>query len=59
MAIDYSDIKEIVQEHMGAQPYKCKCAECGEALEFERDEIEADGDLHISVHPCGCVKGGE
>ena len=59
MAIDYGDFMDIVLEHMKAQPFRCKCIECGEALEFERDDIEADGDLHISVHPCGCVKGYE
>ena len=59
MAIDYGDFMDIVLEHMDTQPYSCFCAECGEELKFKRERIEAAGDLHILVHPCGCVKGYE
>lgn len=48
-------IEEAISRHMGEQPYRITCAECGEPLDTEKN-IDGDYDLSITVTPCKCTK---
>lgn len=51
MSFDLDTIKQMIQDHMGDQPYKANCKECGQALDIE-PEVDSDYDLTVYVTPC-------
>jgi len=55
MALSGDDFEKLVKEHMDAQPYSCKCADCGKDVELDI-EVDNDFDMKITVPVCDCAK---
>lgn len=55
MSIDTNNWHEEIYDHMGDQPYKCICSECGTHLGFDTT-VDNQLDIEVCVNPCDCVK---
>ena len=53
MTIYNHELFNAVKSHMYSQPFKIKCKECGETIEYER-EVNTDLDLILKITPCQC-----
>lgn len=56
MALDISDIRDLIEEHINQQPYEIKCDDCGVELEASDTTVHSDLDITVTVPVCSCAE---